>query len=832
VIVQQLSKDLRYALRTLRRNPGFAAIAVISLALGIGANAAIFSLINAVLLRPLPVRDAAGLVLLSDGNAEGRSFAAPRPGRLDLYSYPLYKRLREQSQVFEGLAAQQSYSTTSLVRWNGSAGELSADNASGRLVSANYFSVMGVSAYRGRAFLPEDETAPGANPVVVLSHAYWLRRLAGNPAVVGDHLTINGHQYTVVGVAAPGFTGSKVGDSTDFWVPVTMQAELMRTDPMLGQRDAWWLLLIGRSRPGVALASAEANVNLTLQQFLSEDRSVRDGGAIRIGLESGAKGVSRLRRTFRDPLLALMVGVGLLLLIVCLNVSHLLLARSVHRQREMSIRTALGASRGRLIQQLLTEGLVLSALGVAAAILVTRWLSDGLVSLAASGGSPLALDVSTDWRVSSFMVLLALGTALLLGLAPAWQASRGDVQQVLRATAQSVTHSGSRRVVSRITLASQVAFSVVLLVGAGLLAGSLSHLRDLNKGFDEAHVLLVDINPRLTGLSEEQVLSFYDDVLQRVTTTPGVRGASLSRYGLLSGGQLSGRIALSTAAEEARDVQRGIVTPSYFETVGMRVTRGRSFTREDHENAPRVAVINETLAGRLAGGADVLGQHFRFVPAPAEARDIEVVGIVMDARTNGLRREAQPIVYQPVAQARDFLGSLEVQAVGDPSLLAGQIRRTLAEARPDLPVLSVRTMRSQVERSLMQERLMAALSLAFGLAALFLVFVGLYGVIAQWAATRTREIGVRMALGASPGSVRWMVLREAFILVLGGLVVGVPAAVGASQLLRGLLFGLDPMNPLILSVVALAMLGVGLLAAYVPARRASRVDPMAALRCD
>jgi predicted permease len=833
--------DLRFAVRQLRRAPGFAAMVVLTLAVGLGANAAIFGLVNALLLRPLPVRDPGQLVLFAPGaRGPSRSLGSPpeSEGRLTFYSYPLYKRLVSES-VFAGLAAQDSGTTTSIVEI-GDHDPAAGDRAEGRAVSASFFGVLGLPAALGRTFLPEDETAIGANPVVVLSQPYWRRRFAADPAVVGRHLTINQTLYTVVGVAGGGFVGLDVGTATDFWVPLTMQEALTRTGLETNARNSWSLDVLGRLKPGQGLAAAQAAADLTFQRWLAEDPALtRDlEGPVHLRLDPGATGVSPLRDGFRQPLLILMAGVGLLLLIVCLNVSHLLLARGVGRQREMSVRSALGASRGQLTRQLLVEGLLLAGLGTALGLVLVRWFGDGLLALVASGPAPvpLSLDPGLDGRVLAFAAALGLVCALTVGLVPSWQAARADVQAVLRATAPGTT--GGRRLASRVLLASQVAFSLVLLVGAGLLAGTLVRLRQVRTGFDEEHVLLLAVNTPMTGLSEPQAGVLYDDLQRRVSALPGVRAVSLSVAPVLNEGGFSWSMQFPRLAHEPESCCTfNVVTPSYFDTMGIRLVRGRGIEPSDRGTARRVAVVNRTMARQVFGGEDAaLGQPMHPETMPADHL-IEVVGVVEDVRANELKQLPLPTVYLPVAQPHGgplkmFLTSLEVRAAGDPALLADAVRRAVREAHAGLPILNVRTLRGQVERTLMHERLLAVLSTAFGLAALFLVSLGLYGVVSQWASQRTREIGVRMALGASAGGVHWLVLRQALSIALVGVAAGLPAAIAAARLLEGLLFGVSPVHPPTLIGAALVMLAVAALAAYLPARRASRVDPMAALRVE
>jgi predicted permease len=831
-MIRDLLQDLRYGARRLRRSPGFTLMVTLSLALGIGANGAIFNLVNALYLKPLPVRAPDRLVLLSGPN--GNSGSGPlQAGAIDTYSYDLYRWLRANDQALDGLAAQRVGVTRATVRWGASD---PAEVAAGRLVSASYFDVAGVSAFRGRTFQPSDETVGGADRVVVLAHGYWQRRFGGNPAVIGARLTINGGDYTVVGVAPPAFVGLDVARITDFWAPLTMQAELDGGDSLLERRDHWWLTLFGRSRPGVAPATAAASLNLALQRYLADNQVhgkqvARE--AVRVELAPGAHGLSAMRGTFREALVVMAGAVGLLFLIVCLNVSHLLLARAVSRQHEMVVRAALGASRGRLLRQLLAEGLLLSTLGASLGAVAARWLSDGLIAVTSRGQGAVTLDVSLDWRVFGFMASLAVATAVVLGLVPAWQASRRDLQAILRARASGGAAAGSpRRAATRVLMASQVAFSLVLLVGAGLLALTVDRLRNVDKGFDGEQLVQVQMVPGATGPSPAALAARDADLLARVRALPGVRAASLSRDGILSGSQSSKSAVVPGPTRSMTSVVTEIVTPGYFETVGMSLVRGRGFTRDDHPGAARVVVINEALARRLfANAPDVLGRRFRFWDSD---HLLEVVGVVRDARTGALRREASRMAYLPAAQATPPvpLRTLEVRAAADPAIVAERIRHTLSTVHPPLPIQSIRTMDALIGRAVQRERVLAILSTVVGLVALFLVSLGLYGVIAEWAGQRTQEIGLRMALGAPGSAVRWLVLRQALLLVSAGAALGIPAAIAIGHLMRKLLYGVSPTDPATLAGAALVMLGVAGAAAYLPARRASRVDPMTALRCE
>jgi predicted permease len=833
-LLADLQQDLRYSLRSLRRRPGFTALVVLTLALGIGANAAVFSLVDTILLRSLPVRDPERLVLLSDGLEGGYSSGGLGRGRVRTYSYGLFDHLRRDGQaaegVFEGVVAQQTTRTRSVVRRLGVADPDPGLPADGRLASGNFFQVLGVSAWRGRTLLPEDDVVRGASPVVVISHAYWKRRFGGAPDLLGSALSINGGRYTVVGILPPELPGTRVGDPTDLWLPLSMQAEFMRGDPLY-DRDDRWLLVFGRLKPGASLAAATASANVSLQRWLAHrpvpiEEKVRR--AIRIDVEPGAGGGSSIRQDASRPLLVLWAGVAVLLLIVCLNVSHLLLARAVTRQRELAIRTAMGGSQGRLLRQALTESALLAALGGLGGVLAARLLADGLLALQPD----IIPDVVLDGRVLAMVAGLSAGVALLLGLVVALHASRLDIQQALRASSQAIAGAGARRAWSRLLLASQVACSLVLLVAAGLLSSSLSRLRQQDMGFDRQHILHAQMLLRETGLSRDEALRVYDQLIARVSGLPGVQGASMSlgTGNLLRAATWSSDLYF-TDGRPTKDALTGTVTPGYFATLGIGLVRGRVFTAQDDAGAPPVAVVNETLARQVFGSSEAaLGQRLGF--GEDKPRDIQIVGVVGDVRTLEVRRPPSRAVYRPVAQDFDYLWSLEVRARGDPTPLADLVRRTVRETHPALSSPNVRTLSDHVERSLRLDLLLATLSTGFGVMALFLVCLGLYGVIGQWVGQRTREIGVRMALGATPPGLRWLVLRQAFVLVGAGMLVGLPVALAAAQLLKGLLYGVPAVHAPTLALVALALLAVATAAAYLPARRASRVDPMQALRAE
>jgi predicted permease len=834
MILGDLGQDLRYAARSFRRSPGFTALVVLSLGLGIGANAAIFSLLDAVLLRAVPVPEPDSLVIFAQGR--GRT-EAPMRGRVDLVPHELYQRLRSDG-AFSGVAAQDSAATSAVVHWRGEPDSTESNHALRTWVSGNYFDVLRLHALLGRTLQPTDDL-PGAAPVVAISHRYWTRRHGADPAIVGARVSVNGRPHTVVGVMPPGFTGLDMRMLTDLWVPIASMQSDFNSDRavLVDKRETRWLLPLGRLAPGVTRDAAQAGVNLTLAQYLADDprlaTKVEERRSTRFRLDPGAQGISIFRQSFRRPLLILMGGVGLLLLIVYLNIAHLLLARTVARQREMSVRTAVGASRARLVRQLLTEGLLLSLLGAGVGLGMMRWMSDGLVRLATSASRFVVVDVRLDGRVLAFTAVLALVSAALLGLLPARQVTGLDVQQTLRAT--SAGAGGARRLGSQLLLASQVAFSLVLLVGTGLLAGTLRNLRGIERGVDQEHVLVMWVSTEFSGLEQPRTLALQDEILRRVRALPGVREASLSfAADALLGGGIHQTITLPDGVPHRAPF--AAVTPSYFETVGLRLLAGRPFTTDDRAGGPPVAIINQALARELFGAENPVGQ--RFVQASdalsrrMDSRSVEVVGMLRDAGTTDLRGESQPMAYTPAAQSPNFVGELEVRTAGDPGRLGEQIRRVVLEIQPGLPVRNIRSLQVELDRVLWRERLLAALSTGFGLTALFLVSLGLYGVISQWSGQRTREIGVRMALGATAGGVRWLVLRRALLLVLAGVAVGLPAAMAGAHLLQAMLFGIQPIDPITLGGAALILVTVTLVAAYLPARRASRIDPVAALRSE
>ena len=832
VSLEQAGRDLKFALRTLRRAPGFATVVVTILALGIGANTAIFSLLDSILLRSLPIRKPGELMFVQ---------RADRRESVSRFSYPAFRDLRDKCASFSGLFALAPVNSV-VVRSSGPGGSQD-EAAQGQLVSGEFFRVLGVPALVGRTLGRDDDRVPGQHPVAVISYGYWERRWARDPAVIGRTLIVNGVAFTIVGVTPPEFFGVVVGRPADLWVPAMMQADLRyrsnywstgaaQTDrPWLNQPDIAWLTVMGRVPSGVTAPRAAAEASGLFRQL--EFARGRGTPELHIELVPGSRGISELRHRFSEPLSILMGMVVLLLLIACANVANLLLARSAARRQEIAVRLAIGAGRARLLRQLLTESLVLALAGGALGVLFAEWGRRALLALLSLGFGPLGVNVSIDLRVLVFTTVLSMATGILFGLAPA-----------LQATSHSVgVHRGlgQRLSVSRLLAVSQVALSMLLLIGAGLFARTLRNLQTRDTGYRGDDLLLVEMNPRSLGYQSAQLRDLYDRLLERTRAIPGVRLASLSLSPPVSGDQWTSNVTVAgytPRPDENLDVRKLVVTPDYFETVGLRVIEGRGFTAHDTRNASPVAVINETMATYFFGKRSAIGQRFVF-GGPMTGSGIEIVGVVRDAVYNRLRDRPPRLAYLPLAQQSEdsafhgpvLLRDIEVRTVpGAASAVAAPLRQVVAAAAPNLPVIAISTLCDRVDRSLGQERAIAQLTGFFGALALLLAAIGLYGLMSYVVARRTREIGVRMALGALPKDVRGLILRETLALTAAGIALGFPAALLSLRLVSSQLFGLSPHDPATILMAMMVMTAAAVLSGYVPARRATKVDPMEALR--
>lgn len=811
--------DLRYALRVLRQHKLVTATIVITLGLGIGVNTAIFSLLNAVLLRTLPVAD------------PGQLFAVRASSPLasgDRFSGPMFDRLREGAPEGVGVAAMSRVARVH-TRVEGA---LETEPAALQLVSTDYFRVLGVSPARGRPWLG-DGGELAAPPVVVVSHAYWQRRFHGSPDVVGQPLTINGTSFSVVGVGPRGFTGVWLESPVDLWVPLSMQRDVKYsqnysadgadfTRGWLSQERIWWLNVIARSRLENAAATATA-LDGSVRPFAKNDA--------RIALEPFAQGFSGLRQRFETPLYALTAMAALVLFIACANVANLLLARAAGRQPEIALRMSLGARRARVLQQLVTESALLVVMAGAAALLFARWAGDVLVRTAtASVNGPLPFVADLDMRVLGFTAAVALVSVLLFGLMPAWRATRLDLATAIKIGPRGCS-AGTATRPARVLVVLQVALSLVLLMGTGLVVRSFRNILDINVGFDREHLLSVTIDPRLSGTPPEQLPELHRRLLDATLAVPGVSSASLAMCGLQSSCRAR-EDGIDIEGYQARPDEQVVftvnaVTPGYFSNVGMRLIAGRAFTDRDLENTPKVAVVNRTLARKYFVDGQAIGRHFG-----EGTRDVEIVGIVDDARILSVKEPPVPSAFFSLVQRPVMARYLEIRTIGDPRHTAAAVRRAIAEAAPALPIEAIMTVEERLRVSLNQERLMVFLTSGFGALALGLAGFGLFGLLSYAVARRTSEFGIRMALGASRAHVLTSVVVEALRLVLYGFLLGIPIVLLSGGLVSSLFFGVEPNDWATLVGATLILVCVGAICSVLPAMRASRVDLVVALRAE
>jgi predicted permease len=833
----EMFQDLRYGARLLLKSKMLTMVAVLSLAFGIGANTAIFSLINALMLRPLPVKNAQELAL----------FSIVQPSRADHgFNYSLYETFRDGNQSFTGvIAADRGWRGRLLVNEPGAG----AESVQEQRVSGNFFSVLGVNAVVGRTLIEADDNLSNPEPGAVISYEYWRRRFGLDPQVVGRRLTVNDTALTIVGVAPPGFFGFEVGNRTELWWP--LKADISRL-------KGWgWLRVIGRLRPGVSMAQAQVEMETIFQRILNEDvaRSTDWTPAQRrkhlerhISLESGSAGHTDLRQKFRQPLFILMAAVGLTLLIACVNVANLLLARAATRRKEIAVRLALGAGRFRLLRQLLTESVLLSLLGGAAGLLFARVFLRGLITFLPQQAHKTTLDVSPDARVLAFTLLVSVMTGLLFGLAPAWQATRLNLTASLK-DQTGASASRSRLTLNKALVVAQVALSLFLLIGAGLFARSLRNLRTLDAGINYENIVQFRLDTG-EGHSAEQLTDLYKRMLARLESLPGAQSATLSNYSLLDGGYVRTGVSIPgyTPAPDADMSSMNItVGPRFFETVKMPILAGRDFGPQDErppappKNAsaatgpkspadapPLSAVVNQAMARYFFGNENPVGKRFL-----DDGQMIEIIGVTRDSKHVNLREQPQRVFYLYYFQQRwRGIATLQLRVSGEAVDYAATIERLARELDPQAPVYGLRMMRDWVDDSLTQERFIGQLGSAFSLFALLLASVGLYGVMSYTVTRRTNEIGIRMALGARSADVVRMVMKETMLMVAIGMAIGLGAALATTRLISTLLFELSPYDPSTIAAAALLMTAVAALAGYLPARRASRVDPMTALRCE
>jgi predicted permease len=842
-LLDTLHQDARYAIRMLFQNPGFAAVAILSLALGIGANTAIFSLIDTVLLRSLPVRDPQQLVVFA------RNPDDPGVGS----NYPDYRYIRDHNQSFSGVAAYGGSGQQAAFAVPEEGSHAVAELVTPLEVSGNFFDLLGVVPAVGRMLRPEDNLKEDGHPWVVLDYDFWQRRFAADPAAVGRKVTLNGSPFTIVGVAHAGFIGPQVGVHPDVYAPIVMRREIQRSAEQWNTRHYWWLTILCRLKPGVTRAAAIPEVDTLWHQILAgdpeekrrpydKDYDIDNRGT----LMEASGGYSFLRNQIQKPLLVLMTVVGLVLLIACANVANLLLARAAARQREIAIRLAVGAGRARLIRQLVLETVVIALAGGVAGTAFAWWGVRVLIAFLPKRSIPLALDLTPDWRLLGFSFAICLMVGLVCGILPALQATRPNLTMALKN--ESSAAGRVRFDLRRALVVTQVAVSLLLLIGAGLLVRSLENLKSLDPGFIRERVLVVDVNPGTMGYKGRRLRDFYDRLLERTRALPDVRAAALSNITPFSGSRWNDGTSFEgyeRQADERPWVDHNAVSPGFFGSLGIPLLEGRDFRDEDNPavtpdpqpgddeklGPPRaVAILNEAAANKYFAHQNPIGRHFSHGDKFDNAKAFEIVGVVKNSNYFDIRKAVEPMVYVPVWRLRASGNTLSVRTAGDPERVANAIRREVASIDASVPVLQTFTMEQQFDNTIAQERTVTTLCGFFGLLAVLLAAIGLYGVMAHSVTRRYREIGIRMALGAERRIVMWMVLRETLWMIVIGAAIGLPVAFATTRLVRSFLYGLTPQDPLSIVLATIGLAIITGLAGYIPALRATRVDPMVALR--
>jgi len=846
-----LAQDIRYGIRMLLKNPGFTAIAVLTLALGIGVNTAIFSVLDSVLLRKLPVVHSEQLVLLTNPDSHGQNFGSDEGDRA-LLAYSEFEYLRDHNEVFSSIFAADSELPEVRATVGGSLNAVTNQEESLRvlLVSGDYFSTLGANPAAGRMFTPEVDRARGGSPFAVISYAFWKQRFGMDPSVLGKTIQIHQTSFEIIGVAPAGFFGETVGEAPDVWVPALMQDAIYPgRDLLTPSQDLTnvhtWLQVMARLKPGVTTEQAKASINVVFKRMLDslggtlnaqERHELEDQ---RINLQAGARGSSTLHGAYAQPLKVLMGLVGFVLLIACANVANLLLARGTARKKEFAVRLAIGAGRGRLIRQLLSESLLLALAGAAAGILLAQWADSFLlqmVSRASAGSEAVQINLRPDARMLAFTLGVAVLSAILFGLIPALRATRVDLSPILKSTTSGTTgeNAGRRLPATKVLVIAQVAISLILLVAAGLFVRSLSKLSEVNLGYKSENLLLFRVDGAAAGYKEAANLRFQQELLEKFSAIPGVRAATLSSNGLFSQSESADPISVEGyTAKPGEEVHSRMdhVGPGYFSTVGIPVLIGREIGPQDSGNGPRAVVINKTFAEHFFGNTNPLGKKVRDT-YPGNPADMEIVGVVADAKYNSLREKTPTRLYAPYFNPmwEHSFAVYEVRTFADPASVSGALRKTVQESNSSLPPIKINTMQVLVDDSLHTDKFIARLAGVFGLLAMLLASIGLYGIMAYTVARRTRDIGIRMALGAQPGSVLWLVLRETLLLVLIGVAVGLPLAFGGTHLIKSMLFGMGVVDPVAMIIPAVTLAIVAAIAGFLPARRAMRVDPMVALR--
>jgi predicted permease len=838
-------RDLNFALRTLRRTPGFTLVAVLTLALGIGANTAIFTLLNKVLLRLLPVKDPHSLVMLTmRGKHYGSNWGS------NAISYPMYKDFQAHNEVFSGMMAH-------FPTYAGVAIGNSAERVKVELVSGTFFDVLGVTTALGRPFTPDDDKTPHAHPLVILSYNYWRERFAAKPDVIGSTVLVNNIKMTIVGVTQPGFDGVELAEPPAIFVPLMEQVEIMAGNKdMLTSRRNRWVNVFGRLKSGVSAEKAKASLQPYMHSMLEmevKEEAFRNASPYDreqflkcwMDVLPGSQGRQNFQHGLSTPLWVLMATTGMVLLIACANIANLLLARATRRQKEMAIRLAIGASRGRIISQLLIEMLVLAMAGGLLGLVLAFWADKALMSLYLPADSTrLNITTSPDLHVLLFTFGVSALTALAFGLVPALQTTKPNVGTVLKDEASAVVGSGNKGLRKSLVVV-QVALSLLLLIGAGLFLRSLENLSKLGPGFNATRLIGFEIDPTLTGYNEQRTKVAFHDLTESLKALPGVESVGLSSVRILENNEWDSSVTVEgynpDKPDDRAEPYMNSISPNYFATLGVPIVAGRDFTAADtrevkHGNdadnfVPATVMINETFARKFFAGRDPVGRHLGFGSDPGTKTDMEVIGVVKDIKYANLRDEIPPQAYVPYLASRGAGGmTVYVRTAADPHAMMNLLREKVRDLDANIPIFDMRTTDDQIQNSLSAERMIASLSTVFGLLATILAAVGLYGLMAYNVVQRTREIGIRMALGAAQGDVVWMVMRDVLILVGIGIAVGVPAALALTSVVRSQLYGLNTHDPITLILATVGLAVIAFAAGYIPAIRASRLDPMRALR--
>jgi predicted permease len=806
----------------LGKHPGFTIIAVLALTLGIGANTAIFSVVDKALVRPLPVSHPEQLTLLSMENARGFTTG---------FAYPDYVDYRDHNDVFGGLLgySQQAISLNT---------DGQSERVDSMVVTGNYFSVLGVDMAIGRAFAPEEDQTPGTHPVVILSYGCWQRRFGADPKMIGQTISLNGYPFTIIGVTPAEFSGTVRGYAPELFLPVMMiaRAQPAWDSDTLTARNFWWLNLVGRLKPGVTPEQAEAAMTALAEQLHKDSDQKGAFAEARPTVRDGRQGETQMLSDLSFPLKLLMGVVGLVLLIACANVANLLLGRAAARQKEIAVRLAVGASRWRLIRQLLTESLLLALAGGAGGLMLALWLMDLLMAYAPPGDEGrLALDARLDLRVLGFTLLLSLLTSLLFGLAPALNASKPDLVPMLKNESGAGGARPRRFGLKNILVVAQVALSLVVLICAGLCLKSVRNLNAVDTGFDATKVLVMSFDLGMGGYDEARGRAFYSQLTERVAALPSVESLSLaSVVPLGKGGMIhfvNGLEGYQPEPGERLTFLFNTVSQDYFKTMGIPLIAGRNFGPQDTKTSPLVAIINEAMAQKYWPDGNAIGKHIDLGHGrDKQPQAMEIIGVVRNSKYRAVTETIEPSYYTPMQQGFTTRMALHVRSAGDPNALIAMVRSEVQALDANLPVYNVRTLAEQKSQALYAERMVATLLIAFGVLALALAALGIYGVMAYSVSRRTREIGIRMALGARAVNVLSLILRQGMALVFIGIALGVGGALAATRLLTSFLYGVSATDPWTFVLIALLLALVAWLACYIPARRATRVDPMEALR--